>query len=178
MPDKSTMTDKDAPVVLNSVLDDRLKTVKCIFSYIILAVILIAAFVMLYIKQLNPGSKTIDARLETTCYIIICILFVIMLQRAVKVTGKKNPPPTNDLVSVLLKNAVQAMLPGTINTWLCDEVDGKSRQEALVEAKTTKEVHKILSTVPPHPQNYPKHNEIWNKKRNKHSENDLVLMEK
>ena len=88
------------------------------------------------------------------------------------------PPPTNDLVSVLLKNAVQAMLPGTINTWLCDEVDGKSRQEALVEAKTTKEVHKILSTVPPHPQNYPKHNEIWNKKRNKHSENDLVLMEK
>ena len=93
---------------------------------------------------------------------------------------KESPPPTNDLVSVLLKNAVQAMLPGTINTWLCDEVDGKSRQEALVEAKTTKEVHKILSTVPQNypKQNYPKDHEIWNKKRNKHSENDLVLMEK
>ena len=93
MPDKSTMTDQDAPVVLNTALEDRLKTVKCIFSYIILAVILIAAFVILCLKQMNPGSETKDARLETTCYIIICILFVIMLQTAVKVsTWKKNNP--------------------------------------------------------------------------------------
>ena len=87
-------------------------------------------------------------------------------------------------MSVLLTNAIQAMLPGTINTWLCDEVEGKTRQEALVEAKTTKDVQKILSTIPQHKpinikQNYPKEHEIWNLKRNKHHEsgNDLVLME-
>ena len=144
------MTDQDAPV--NTVLEDRLKTVKCIFSYIILAVILIAAFVILCLRQMYPGSETIDARLETTCYIIICILFVVMLQRAVKVsTGKKNQqyhPKTNDLVSALLTNSIQAMIPGTINTWLCDEVDGKTRQEALAQAKTTKDVQKIVSTIP------------------------------